>query len=321
MTGFQTQVYVQPAPGVAGDFCSTNPRKFVLAGPGGLVAGPNGCYVGRAAWAVNPVDGDGAPAIVNNYGSGNITGFVHREQQGLNTTYLSDAGMLIPTGFQMSLTDEADLWVLNSGSGQAVPGMKAYANFADGTITFAASGAPAGATASSWSLAEETSTITATQTGDIMTVTAVSGTYGVALGAAPTGGTGPSGNQVISQVLPLLSGEALNGKGRYIMLIPEQSAVTYTGLQFSLLTLTTVSSGTFGVGDVLSASTPLSPLAPAITQILTGTGGSGSTAIATTYQNASSGTLTGATNVETKWYARSSGLSGELVKISPTTLS
>ena len=324
--GFQTSVSTQPAPAVAGDFCSTNPRKFVLAGPGGLVAGPNGAYVARAAWAVNPVDADGAPAVVNNFGTGNITGIVHREQQGLNTTYLSDATQFIPTGFQMSLTDDADIWVKNDGATQALPGMKAYANYADGKFTFANTGSPSGAVASagsSWSIAAQTSTITGTVQNDVLTVSAVSGTYGVAIGALCTGGTGASSCYVVSQVLPLLAGEALGGIGRYNVTVPEQNATTYTGLSFGLLTLTTVASGLFGVGQTLSVSGTAISAGTVITQALTGTGGSGSTFLVNLTQTASqgsNGTLTGASNIETKWYGRSSGLAGEIVKISPTTL-
>jgi hypothetical protein len=38
MGGFQTVVNTQPAPAVEGDFCNTNPRFSVDAGPGGLQA-------------------------------------------------------------------------------------------------------------------------------------------------------------------------------------------------------------------------------------------------------------------------------------------
>ena len=56
MSGFQKQVNLTPAPAVAGDFASTNPRASVPAGPGGLVAGLTGVIVGQFAW-VDPADG------------------------------------------------------------------------------------------------------------------------------------------------------------------------------------------------------------------------------------------------------------------------
>ena len=46
---FQSVVNVQPAPAIAGDFASANPRWNVLAGPGVLVCGAAGVTVGRFA--------------------------------------------------------------------------------------------------------------------------------------------------------------------------------------------------------------------------------------------------------------------------------
>jgi len=91
------------------------------------------------------LDANDAPAIVNNFGAGAPAGFVHREQQGLITAYLQESSMLIPPGFQMSLTARAGLWARNRGATEALPGMKAFANFADGSVSFA----PAGSISSS----------------------------------------------------------------------------------------------------------------------------------------------------------------------------
>ncbi len=324
--GFQTAVGSQPAPAVAGDFASSNPKWTVDFGPGGAVAGPSGVIVGRACWAVPPDDANGAPASLNYFGSGPITGIIPREQQGLITRYLDDASMVIPKGFQVTAMSNADLWVKNDGATQALVGQKAYANYADGKFTFAATASPSGAVASagsSWSIAAETSTLTGTVTGNILTVTAVTGTYGVAIGALLTGGTGPAADYVVSQLTPLLAGEALNGIGRYYVSIPEQSATTYTGCSFGLLTLTTVASGLFAVGQTLTVSGTAIPAGTTITQFLTGTGGSSSTALVNLTQTSSqgsNGTLTSASNVETKWICQSSGLAGELVKISAQAL-
>src|SRR5258706_7781516 len=115
---FPNQVNVQPAPAVAGDFASTNPRSAYPAGPGGLVAGAAGVTIGRFAWAVwNTVDGDNAPGTVSNNFPGigvNVAaasnvggslpqGLVHREQQGLITAYLAESGMVLPGGFAITL--------------------------------------------------------------------------------------------------------------------------------------------------------------------------------------------------------------------------
>jgi hypothetical protein len=112
-----------------------------VAGPGGLVAGASGVYVGRWAWvASTPVDQDGAPQVANSTGSGQPAGFVHREQQALIVTYLSESGLLVPSGFGVTLTRSGDLFVTNSGAGAVTKDQKAYAMTADGTTQFAAAG-------------------------------------------------------------------------------------------------------------------------------------------------------------------------------------
>ena len=129
---FQTSVNVQPAIGVAGDFASANPRATVLAGPGALVAGAGGVTVGCFAWAAN--------GVVSSTGAGPVTGFVHREQQALITSYLQEASNAIPQGFPVTLHSAGDFLVKNTG-GAVTAGMSAFANLADGTVQFAAAGA------------------------------------------------------------------------------------------------------------------------------------------------------------------------------------
>jgi hypothetical protein len=311
--GFQKSVNTQPAPAVAGDFASANPRASVLAGPGGLVAGPSGLIIGRFAWlSASQVDANDAPAVANNFGAGQISGFVHREQQGLITTYLSESGMLIPAGFQCTLMDAGDYWCVNSGATQALVGMKAYANFADGTISFAATGSGATASATG-SIAANTGSFTGSITDDIMTVTAVGS--GTAVPGGTLSGTGvATGTQIISQLLPLLAGEAVGGIGRYAVSIPEQTVASTTISEtYGTFTAASALVGAFGVGDVLSGTGVTA--GTTITALGTGTGGLGTYIV---NQNAvvSSTTITAGTNVETKYFCRSPGAPGELVKIS-----
>jgi len=312
--GIQQTVTTQPAPGVAGDFCDANPRYSVDAGPGGGVAGPNGLVIGRFAWAsYSTTDADGAPVAYNNFGSGPVIGFVGRAQQGLITTYLTAAGMTIPAGFMATPFSAGGFWVRNDGATEALPGQKCYANFADGKATFAAAGSPSGATATSWSISAQTASFTGSISGDVLTVTgAVTGT--IYPGSVLSGTNVATGTQITGQ----LSGTT-GGDGTYSVSIPEQivAATTITAA-YGLLTLTTVSAGAFGVGDTLTGATAGVTAGTTITQFITGSGGTGSTAAVTPSQTSSSGSqgnLTGATNVETSWYARSSGLAGELVKI------
>ena len=118
MTGFQTQVNLTPAPAVAGDFASANPRASVLAGPGGLVAGVGGVTVGKFAW----VQPDGV--TVESYGTGTAVpnGFVHRDQQALIQNYLQQSSMNIPVGFPVTLMRQGDFWAVNNGSSASTIG-------------------------------------------------------------------------------------------------------------------------------------------------------------------------------------------------------
>jgi hypothetical protein len=308
--GFQTQVGYQPAPAVEGDFASTNPRATVLAGPGGLVCGAAGVIVGRFAWASSSyIDADGAPAVVNSFGSGAPTGFVHREQQGLILTYLQESTMLVPAGFPITLFDAGDFWVKNNGSTQAVPGMKAFVAFADGKISFAAAGSAAGtASGSASSIAAGTSSVTGSIAGNVLTVTAVGS--GTVYPGTTISGTGvATGTQIVSQ----LSGTA-GGIGTYSVSIPEQTvASTAISGTYGILTVGGTVAGTFGVGQTLSGTNVVA--GTAITALGTGTGGAG-TYIVNNNTVVASTAITGATGVETKWFCRTSGLPGELVKMS-----
>lgn len=308
MAGFQTAVNVQPAPAVAGDFADHNPRVSVEAGPGGLVAGAAGVTVGRFAWwKPNPIDPNGAPAIVDSFGSGPVTGFVHRAQQGLITDYLAGAGMLIPKGFPITLFSAGGFWVKNDGVTNAVVGQKAYANFSDGKASFAATGAALTASATG-SIEPGTSTsVTGSISGNKLTVTAV-GSGALVIGGLLSGTGVATGTRVVAQD----SGTA-GGIGIYTVSIANQAAASTTITQtYGVFTAASALSGLFQVGSVLSGSGVTA--GTTIVGLGTGTGGLG-TYIVDTTQTATSTTITGTTNVETKFTALSAGLPGELIKI------
>lgn len=318
--GFQTQVTVQPAPAVEGDFASQNPRWTVDFGPGGAVAGSNGIVVGRACWATPPTDANGAAAVLNSAGSGPITGIIAREQQALITRYLADAAMVVPTGFQVTAYSNVDIWVKNNGATQALPGQKAYASFAGLGWNFAASGAPtAGGSGSASTIAAGTFSTTASIAGNIMTVSAVaSGT--IYPGSTVSGSGVASGSQVASQLTPLLTGETLGGVGRYYVSIPEQAvASTTVSGTYGLLTVGGTVVAGFGVGDVLTVSGAV-VAGTVITALGTGSGGAGTYIVSNNTVVSSQAISVAAVNVETKWIAMSSALPGELVKISAQVL-
>lgn len=141
---FQTQVNYQPAPAVAGDFASANPRAVVLAGPGSLVAGTGGVTVGVFAWAASSGTSDPSTGetdfynTVTNAGSGVPTGFVHREQQAVITTWLQAATMVIPAGLPVILHSHGDFWVASSTA--STVGEKVFASLTTGAISTATTG-------------------------------------------------------------------------------------------------------------------------------------------------------------------------------------
>lgn len=307
--GFQTQVNANIAPAVAGDFASLNQYASYDAGAGALISGASGVTVGRFAWTASPVDNDGNNAVVNNFGTGIPAGFVHREQQATITTFLAFAGMLIQPGQNMALMIGGDFWIKNDGATAAVPGMKAYANFADGKATFAAASTAATQGASvTASVAASTFSVTGSITNDRMTVTAV-GSGVVRPGSTISGSGVASGSKVTGQV----SGTS-GGVGVYTVSIPEQSAVSTTiSGTYGTMTVTAVGSGALGVGQVLSGAGV--DAGTTITGLITGAGGTG-TYVVDSNTVVSSTTVTSVLNVETKWFCRSYGAAGELVKMS-----
>lgn len=309
--GFQTQVNTAQAPGVEGDFCDLNPIYSTLAGPGALVAGPLGLTVGRFSWlSYASLDGDNAPAIANNYGSGPVAGFVGRLQQGLITQYLSYAGLLQPLGFGVTLFSAGGFWMKNSGSNQALPGMKAYANVLTGAVTFAAPGTPTSASATSSPIAAGTAaTGTGTIIGNVLTIAGVSNT--IFPGALVTGSGVASGTTIMSQ----LSGTP-GGAGTYAVDIPEQS-VASTALTITPYVLDTTGgsvTGTIVIGGVIvSAGTPTGVV---VGRSVTAAYDTGKWVIGSRGGVSASGTVVIASTIETSWYARSAGLQNEVVKAS-----
>jgi hypothetical protein len=296
--GFPTIVNVQAAPAVLGDFCDSNPRATVNATAGSLVAGPNGVSVGLFAW-VNPGDG----RSVNNYGAGVPDGFVHRDQQGIITTYLADDTLLMQAGFPITLFSAGGFWAKNAGASTSAKGQGVYVNNSTGAVQFGSNWTGASVTGSiaadSWtgSISGTTLTITAVGAGQVNINETISGT-GVA-----------TGTQILSQ----LTGTA-NGVGTYQVSGAAQTvaSTTITG-SYGLMTVTAVSSGTLALGDGLSGSGVTT--GTAILAFGTGTGGNG-TYVVSVAQTVSSETITVASGtLHPNFVAASTGAPGELVKI------
>jgi hypothetical protein len=154
---FQSTTKVRYAPAQAGDFASANPRWSVLAGPGSLVAAAAGVVIGRFAWAASTGSADIETGetdfynTVSNAGSGAPTGFVHRENQALITTFLAEAGYTIPQGQMVTLSSGGDFWVKNDGASAVTAGQKVFASNTTGQVQTGAAGATiAGYTETKW---------------------------------------------------------------------------------------------------------------------------------------------------------------------------
>lgn len=315
---FPSSVGVLPAPAVAGDFCDTNPRYSVNAGAGGLVAGPAGVLIGRFAWATLQIpDSDNAPACVNNFGSGMPTGFVHREQQGLITQYLASSGNIIPQGFGVTLMSAAGLWVVNSGTTTALPGMFAFAQYATGLALFGAGGtigaSGIGAISLSGSIGSQTSTFNGSINGNILTVFGTA-TQFIPVGALLSAGTAvPSGTTIVAQ----LSGVGGSAGGATYALSNGALSVALTSMSVSygLLTVASVAGGVLANGMVLTATGTALNAGTFITAFGVGSGGGAGTYYVSQSQTVSLETMTVQTNIQTKWVAASTAKPGELVKI------
>ena len=263
MSGFQSVVNTNPAPAVEGDFASINPRAIVLAGPGGLVTGPNGVTVGKFAW-VEP-----GGVIANNYGAApNVPdGFVHRDQQALITNFLGQASMVVPTGFPITLFSAGDFWARNLGPGVISKGTPIYAGYADGGLYTAA---PTGASVTATLGSTNTASLGATFTGaasvasNQLVVTAVTGL--ISIGDTVNG----SGITDAPTILAQVSGTT-GGAGTYT-LSKVETCTGGTVTSFGNVVNVTVVSTYISVGDTISGGAGF-PVAATIAAQVSGTAG------------------------------------------------
>lgn len=298
--GFQKQVNLTPAPAVAGDFASSNPRASVLAGPNGLVAGAGGVTVGKFAW----VDADGITVRSRGTAAKAPSGFVHREQQALIVNYLAESSMNVPVGFPVTLHNEGDFWAVNAGPAALTVGDSIYATYANGDVTQAAV-ANASATGSMGA------TFTASGSGTNLTVSAVTGLISIGETLGTTTGI-PAGTTIVSQT----SGTT-GGAGVYVTSVATTiSAATATSFG-NVLNVTAVASGSLDLGESVTGS-GIPAGAVLASQVSGATGGIGVYTLslpATAYAASTAVTSVGGV-AATGWKAQSAAAVGELVKIS-----
>lgn len=283
--GFPKVVYTQQAPAVAGDFASTNTNKFsTIAGEGAFVAGPEGLTVGAFCWR-DPND----DRVLHSFGRGPVAGFISRE--GLRADIITpgpgfpDASFTILGGSFVTAFNAGDFWMANNGASPSVIGQKAYANYANGLVTFGPTGTPpVSATATSATLQKivsastggalpTTNTCTGLISGTTLTISAVGS------GSVLAGGVGQTvtanGVDANTQIISQLTGAA-GGIGTYQVSISQTVASTAMTLSGGGLTLTGANtSGVFAPGMTISGTN-----IPAGTTILaygTGTAGGAGT--------------------------------------------
>lgn len=297
---FQTRVNRDNPIAMEGDFASANPRSTVLAGEGGLIAGPLGVTVGQFAW----VSADGK--TVTNSGEGAVapTGFVHRDQQALITAFLGEASMVIPPGFPVTLHNGGDFFdkINPASAAPGTIGAQVFASFADGSCYIGS--APAGTTGTG----SIGATFTATGTANSLAVTAVTGF--LSIGDAISGTGVPAGTVITAQ-----TAGTTGGAGTYSTSNPTTAAAATVTSFGNVLNVSAVV-GTLAVGDGVTG-TGVPAGATIASQVSGATGGVGVYTLdrnATAY--AASTALTVAGGILTKFVAKSVAAVGELVKIS-----
>jgi hypothetical protein len=128
-----------------------------------------------------------------------------------------------------------------------------------------------------------------------------------------------TGTKIVSQLTPLLAGEALGGIGRYRVNIPEQSvASTALSGTYGILTVGgTVTGSGFGSGQSISGTNVVA--GTTVYGQLTGTAGGAGTYVVDNNTVVASTAITAQASIETPWIAKSAGAVGELIKISRTS--
>lgn len=220
MAGFQRVINREPAPAVAGDFASNNPRSsLVPAIESGLVAGDASVRVGYFAWAAN--DGKVYSSLAAATSAGGPTlGFVARQPNipsALITAFLGESIMTLQTGMPVTLQTSGDYWV---DLAAIDPGDAIFALATTGapSLTDDSTTEPTGYTGASQSKVNAVTaatTVIAANTG-VMTIATVSS--GVVEAGQRVTGTGvPFGTTILYQISGTTGGAgdyATNSLGR-----------------------------------------------------------------------------------------------------------
>lgn len=278
--GFQLQVNQQQGVALPGDFGDANMRVSMIAPINGLKAAPSprGPIVGNFVWG-NLRSG---LAFGRNYGdTGNVIGFLHRENNAVITDFLADSALTLQRGLILTLSTQGVFWARFAAA--ALVGQKVFANFLDGSVYAAAAGT-----------AVQTADVTAAlATTGILTVSAVaSGT--VRVGAVLTGANIPAGTAITDQLSGTVGGtgtyqtttlgvvgasaqvlmaESVETNFKVASAVDADASVTGAIAITGVLTVSAVGSGVIAVGQEISGAGV--PRATRVTGFISGTGGTG----------------------------------------------
>lgn len=238
---FPNKVNSNQAPGVLGDFASTNPFASVLAGPGALVAPKGGLKVGNFFW-VGP-QGQCSQSFVAGY----QIAFLGRNMQALITRFLGETALVVPEGFMITGFNVGDFWAKFAAG--ATVGNNVYADPNDGA-PLAGATAPTLGTGTASAGFSGTVTLVGTTTLSVTAVTHGILNPGDVLTDSTTGSNIPAGTTIVSQ----LTGIA-GGVGTYLMSAVGVAAVGDTlAATSSKMLVTAIANGAFNQGDVFTGT-------------------------------------------------------------------
>lgn len=231
---FQKVVNVNQAPGVLGDFASTNPFSSVTSAPGGLVAPAGGLVVGNFFW-VGP-----AGQTSQSYQAGWQIAFLGRNEQALITQFLGEYTLVVPQGFMVVGLNGGDFWAYFADGATALATV--YADETTGAPQMQATNSFTGSVGFTGTASFATNVMTVvTQTaGSLIEVGDVVTSSGV------TGGTTVTG---------ILSGTpGAVGSTYSLSTTPGTIATQAATTASATLNITVVADGGLSVGDVISGT-------------------------------------------------------------------
>lgn len=280
--GFQSTINSAQAPGVLGDFASTNPFSTIVAAAGGLVAPAGGLTVGNFAW-VGP-QGQVSQAYVSGYQAG----FLGRNEQALIVQFLGQSSLVVPSGFMVTLFNGGDFWAYFANG--ATAGATVYADEVTGAPQMQATNSFTGEVG----FTGDASLANVSGVGQMTLTTVTSGIVTVGDTVSATGVTAGT------TVTGLVSGTA-NTIGAVYSLsatVTTESAEAVTTAS-NVLNITAVADGGLSIGTTISGTGIAS--GTTVTAFLTGAGGVGTYTISGAQINTAAETISGPANASTGW--------------------